>query len=128
MSGMRGIGKLLRRTVALAMTTAVVLCGAQAASASPQTLASVTVRSPIGAYGGWVVWSAPASGGWGLDAYHEGKVKALRVAPRAQPFDVNLGTNASGEVVATFSRCVKTRATKPTCFWSSKGSAAGCTS
>jgi hypothetical protein len=30
------------------------------------------------------------------------------VAPRAQPFEVDLGTNASGEVVATFSRCVKT--------------------
>jgi hypothetical protein len=30
------------------------------------------------------------------------------VAPRAQPFDVDLGTNAAGEVVATFSRCVKT--------------------
>jgi hypothetical protein len=29
------------------------------------------------------------------------------VAPRAQPFDVDLGTNAAGEVVATFSRCVK---------------------
>ena len=30
------------------------------------------------------------------------------MAPRAQPFDVDLGTNASGEVVTTFSRCVKT--------------------
>ena len=89
------------------MATAVALCGAQAASAAPQTLASVSVRAPIGAYGGWVVWSAPVSGGWGLDAYHEGEAKALRVAPRAQPFDVDLGTNASGEVVATFSRCVK---------------------
>lgn len=55
-----------------------------------------------------MVWSAPVSGGWGLDAYHAGEVKALRVAPRAQPFDVDLGTNAAGEVVATFSRCAKT--------------------
>jgi hypothetical protein len=83
------------------------LPGAQAASGSQQTLASVMVRSPIGAYGGWVVWSAPVSGGWGLDAYHAGEVKALRMAPRAQPFDVDLGTDAAGEVVATFSRCVK---------------------
>ncbi len=108
MSGMRGIKQSLRGAVAVGMATAVALCGAQAASATPQTLASVTVRAPIGAYGGWVVWSAPVSGGWGLDAYHEGTVKALRLAPRAQPFDVDLGTNASGEVVATFSRCVKT--------------------
>ncbi len=106
MSGMRGIKQSLRGTVVLA-ATAVALCGAQAAAASPQTLASVTVRSPIGAYGGWVVWSTPVSGGWGLDAYHAGEVKALRVAPRTQPFDVDLGTNASREVVATFSRCVK---------------------
>jgi hypothetical protein len=48
------------------------------------------------------------SGGWGLDAYHEAAVKTLRVTPRTQPFDVDLGTNATGEVVATFSRCVKT--------------------
>jgi hypothetical protein len=108
MIGLWGIGKLLQVAVTLAMTTTVALCGAQAASASPQTLASVTVRSPIGAYGGWVVWSAPVNGDWGLDAYHAGEVKALHVAPRAQPFDVDLGTNASGEVVATFSRCVKT--------------------
>jgi hypothetical protein len=96
MSGMRGIKQSLRGTIALAATAAavVVLCGAQTASATPQTLASVTVRSPIGAYGGWVVWSTPVSGGWGLDAYHEGTVKALHVAPRAQPFDVDLGTNA----------------------------------
>jgi hypothetical protein len=107
--------------VALAMTTGVMLCGAQAASASPQTLASVTVRSPIGAYGGWVVWSAPVSGGWGLDAYHAGEIKALRVAPRAQPFDVDLGTNAFGEVVATFSRCTKTPRYEADLFLELKG-------
>jgi hypothetical protein len=97
-----------RGAVALAVVIVAALCGAPTASASPQTLASVRVRAPIAAYGGWVVWSAPVSGGWGLDAYHEGTVKTLPVAPRTQPFDVDLGTNASGEVVATFSRCVKT--------------------
>lgn len=86
---------LLSGTVALAMATAVALCGAQAASSTPQTLASVGVRAPIGAYGGWVVWSTLVSWGWGLDAYHDGIVKALRVAPRTQPFDVDLGTNAA---------------------------------
>jgi hypothetical protein len=126
MSGTWGIRKLLREPIALALTTTVVLCGAQAASAAPapQTLASVTVRSPIGAYGGWVVWSAPVSGRWGLDAYHEGRVKALRVAPRAQPLDVDLGTNASGEVVATFSRCVKTPRYEADLFLELEG--AGC--
>jgi hypothetical protein len=39
MSGMWGIGKLLWGPVALAMATAFALCGAQAASASPQTQA-----------------------------------------------------------------------------------------
>jgi hypothetical protein len=108
MSGIWGIGKLLRGAVALAMATAIALCGAQAASAGSQTLTSVSVRAPIGAYGGWVVWSVPVSGGWGLDAYHAGEAKPLHVALRAQPFDVDLGTNSSGEAVATFSRCVKT--------------------
>jgi hypothetical protein len=108
MIGMWGIKQSLRGAIMLVMATAVALGGAQAASATQQTLGSVSVRAPIGAYGGWVVWSAPVSGGWGLDAYHAGEIRALRVAPRAQPFDVDLGTNASGEVVATFSRCVKT--------------------
>ncbi len=106
----RGVGtrQSLRGAVGLAIVSITVLCGAPAASASPQTLALVTVRAPIAAYGGWVLWSAPVSGGWGLDAYHAGEVKVLQVVPRAQPFDVDLGTNAAGGVVATFSRCVRT--------------------
>jgi hypothetical protein len=41
MSGMWGIKQSLRGIVALAIATAFALCGAQAAAASPQTLASV---------------------------------------------------------------------------------------
>jgi hypothetical protein len=93
-------------SIAFALLAA--LYGAPAASATPQTLASVTVRAPIAAYGGWVLWSAPVSGGWGLDAYHAGKTTALRVTPRPQPFDLDLGTDRAGGVVATFSRCAHT--------------------
>lgn len=37
-----------------------------------------------------------------------GAVKALPVAPRPEPFDVNVGTDAQGKPVATFSRCTHT--------------------
>jgi hypothetical protein len=111
-------------TIALAIMTVAGLFGTPAAPARSQTLASVTVRAPIATYGGWVLWSAPVSGGWGLDAYHTGKVTALRVPPRPQPFDVDLGTNAAGGIVATFSRCVRTPGYVADLFQELKG--AGC--
>jgi hypothetical protein len=97
----------MRRTIVVVG----VLAGALAAAAVPaaaasQPLASVAVDVPISAAGGWVAWSAPvAGGGFGLFAWHAGAVAQVPVAPRPQPFDVDLGTDAHGRTVATFSRC-----------------------
>jgi hypothetical protein len=93
------------RVVAVAVAAAYA-CGAATASAEPLALSTVAANVPIAAHGGWVAWSAPATGGgWGLAAWHDGQVIALPVARRAQPFDVDLGTDARGRTVATFSRC-----------------------
>jgi len=50
----------------------------------------------------------PSAGGFGLNAWHAGSITSVPVAPRSRPFDVDLGTDAAGRVVATFSRCTRT--------------------
>jgi hypothetical protein len=71
-------------------------------------VASLDADVPIAAGGGWVVWSVPVAGGYGLEGSHGGVTRPLDVAPRPQPFDVNVGTSSTGAPVVTFSRCSKT--------------------
>jgi hypothetical protein len=51
------------------------------------------------------------AGLWRLVAWHNGTLTPLSAAARPQPFDVDLGTDARGRTVATFSRCTKTPVT-----------------
>jgi hypothetical protein len=76
-----------------------------ARAADPRPVATLTADVPISAQGGWVAYSVPAAGGYRLVAVRDGVVHTLPVAPRGAPFDVDLGTDAGGRVVATFSRC-----------------------
>jgi hypothetical protein len=55
--------------------------------------------------GGVTVWSAPADGGYALMARSAAGVVRLPVRPRAVPFDVDLGPEANGGIVAVYSRC-----------------------
>lgn len=68
----------------------------------------------LSAYGDVVAWSDRATGGQGPspEAYHltalvDGEVRRLPVAPRAVPFDVNLGPDRDGRTVAVYSRCAR---------------------
>jgi hypothetical protein len=100
------------RLSVLAAGAVVLVCSVLASSAAAEPpaspIASVTAETPISAGGGWLLWSVPVSGGWGLEAFHEGRVESLAAPPRPQPFDVSVGTNAHGAPVATFSRCRRT--------------------
>jgi len=87
----------------------------------PATFATVPAETPISAGEGWLVWSAPVPGGWGLDAYHEYALRTLPVKPRPQPFDLSVGTDAHGAAVVTFSRCTRT----PAMFGTALGASAG---
>ncbi len=73
-------------------------------------IAMLTAPTPISGGYGWLVWSVPVPGGWGLDALRDGTVRALPVPPRPQPFDLSVGTDAQGRAVLTFSRCPATPA------------------
>jgi hypothetical protein len=55
-----------------------------------------------------VVWSVPTAGGWGREGSHACVVRALGVAPRPEPFDLNVGSRAGGGPVVAFSPCAKT--------------------
>lgn len=68
--------------------------------------------APIAYGGGWLLWSVPVSGGWGLEGYHDGALTSIRAAPRPWPFDVQAGT-AGGSAVAVFSRCRRTPQMSP---------------
>jgi len=104
----------MRRSCVLAVVVAAALaCAAVPASAEPLALSTVPANVPIAAHGGWVVWSTPAAGGgWGLSVWHDGQTTAPPLAHRQEPFDVDVGTDANGRAVATFSRCT----TAPTTY------------
>jgi hypothetical protein len=59
----------------------------------------------VDVFGGVTVWSAPADGGYALMARSAAGVVRLPVRPRAVPFDVDLGPEANGGIVAVYSRC-----------------------
>jgi hypothetical protein len=70
-------------------------------------IARIPNQTPISAYGGSVAWSRydAIAHVYRLAAYAHGRVADLPVAPRAEPFDVDLGPNARGRLTAVYSRC-----------------------
>jgi hypothetical protein len=76
--------------------------------AAADTVFSIEPAPPkISAAGGAVAWSTfdAADGVWFLTIRRNGVVARPPVAPRAVPFDVDLGRDARGRLVATYSRC-----------------------
>jgi hypothetical protein len=82
---------------------------APAAVAQAETVLSVEQRpTVVGAYAGTVMWSQldPATGAFRLvESVNGGPVQAVGVPERAQPFDVDLGTDRSGATFAVYTRC-----------------------
>lgn len=94
--------------VTLACTTAGIDTPIATATPLPQAIAPVSADVPIAAGNRWLIWSVPVEGGWGLEAYRDGALTALSLAPSPQPFDLKVGTDRRGAPVATFSRCTRT--------------------
>lgn len=76
-----------------------------AARANSPVIATLSAESPISAGQGWLVWSVHSGAGWSLEGFHEGRLATLPVATRPQPFDAQVGTDAAGAPVVTYSRC-----------------------
>ncbi len=99
----------MRRLLPLALVMAV-LGGSGAARA--QDLGPVANDSALSASGGWVVWSEmQPDGSWRLVGMHAGARVTLPAAPRRTPFDADVGSDAHGRAVVTYSRCATEPAT-----------------
>ncbi len=100
----------VRRIAALAATAAALLTPSVAAA--DEVVAELARDTPIAAYGGVLAWSSydAASGRyalmikqrmpWGTEV-----VEAARAATATRPFDVSLGPNSKGRIVALYTRC-----------------------
>ena len=76
-----------------------------------ELIATVARPTPISALDGRIVWSDydPAAKRYFLTQRLNGVTSRLPVAPRAVPFDVDLGPDADGKPVAAYSRCRRDR-------------------
>ena len=92
----------------LLLVTLFVLFGpAGGAAAADDLIATVARPTPVSAFDGRVVWSEYDAGAnrYFLVQRVAGVTSRLPVDPRSVPFDVDLGPDADGSPVATFSRC-----------------------
>jgi hypothetical protein len=82
-----------------------------AVAASPargEVIAHEHNATPVAAYGNYAAWSRVEGKHYRLVIWHDGKLGRAAVAPSPAQFDVDLGHDAAGRVVAVYSRCAKT--------------------
>ena len=88
--------------------SALLLWAGAAVPAGAQEVVSHDPSAPkVSAGGGALAWSTydAADGAWSLVVGHDGVIERAAVARRAVPFDVDLGEDAAGRLVAAYSRC-----------------------
>jgi hypothetical protein len=100
------------------LVIALALVAALPAAAQATAITTTTGDAKLSAAGGWLVWSEPEANAWRLVGLKDGATRTFEVPARPQPFDVDLGTDARGRIVATYTRC----ATYPTVVGTETGS------
>jgi hypothetical protein len=84
----------------------VLLGASSSAGAQLRDLAPVANVSALSAHAGWVTWSERQAGGeWRLVLWHDGVRASAPIPPRSVPFDADVGSDAHGRPVVTYSRC-----------------------
>lgn len=80
---------------------------APAGARADDPVAQLERDTPVSAYGGALAWSAydAPSGRYRLVLRADAVTAAARVASASRPFDVSLGPDSKGRVVALYSRC-----------------------
>jgi hypothetical protein len=98
-----------RRSIAakLAFVAVAIACLHVLPAFADDTIATVSAPTPVSAFGNRVAWSAfdSASATYRLMTESGGTISAVPVAPRTVPFDIDLGPNDRGHIVAAYSRC-----------------------
>ena len=98
----------MRRDAGLLLAVCFVAgAGAPATACADTVVAELARDTPISAYGGVVAWSAyhPKSDRYRLVLRQGGKIAPARIAGAAAAFDVSLGPDEHGRVVALYTRC-----------------------
>src|SRR5437867_11374210 len=72
-----------------------------------ETIATVALPTPVSAHAGRVAWSSYDStrAAYVLMTRVGGVSTEVPIRPRTVPFDVDLGPDSEGEVIAAYSRC-----------------------
>ena len=82
--------------------------GAGTAAADATLAAGLPSNVKVAMKGNTVAWSARTAGGrWKLVIWRAGVARDAAVAPSRWPFDVDLGDDGHGRLLATYSRCIK---------------------
>jgi hypothetical protein len=97
----------LRDLAVVAGTAAALLVAAAPAAAADTEIATLPSRTALDALDGHVLWSVQddATQAWRLVDYSNGAQRPLPVATSSSPFDVDLGHDRRGRLVAVYSRC-----------------------
>jgi hypothetical protein len=97
----------LRGMAVVAGTAAALLVAAAPAAAADTEIATLPSQTALDALDGHVLWSVQddATKAWRLVDYSNGVQRPLPVAASVSPFDVDLGHDRSGRLVAVYSRC-----------------------
>ena len=92
---------------ALAAVLVSTFAGVTGSAKADSSVVDLPVATPISGYGRALAWSTfdAADKRFRLMAMVDGKTVAVRVRPREVPFDVDLGPDAHGDLVAVYSRC-----------------------
>src|SRR4051794_23665402 len=102
--------RLPRRALrAVALAALVAALPTSPAHAASTTIAAEPRATPVAAWAGTIAWSSfdPATNDYHLVVSRNGAApQRVPVAPSANAFDVDLGTNRSGSTYAVYSRCV----------------------
>ena len=93
------------RVLVTVLCALVPLLAPSSAVGEVQLIAASPPLSPIDAYRGRVIWSELSGGGYQLVEYNAGMTRRLPIAPGPNPYDVDLGPDRRGRVVAVYSRC-----------------------
>lgn len=95
--------KVAAATLAAAALAGPLAAAAQARPAVAATIATEQRAAPVSRYGGVIAWSDYSDGAFHLMLDQGGKITPAPVPSSPTPFDVDLGTNRAGHLVAVYS-------------------------
>lgn len=92
-------------TMCMATAAAMLIIGAASAASEARMVDANASLGQISALDGYATWSKPTKGRYRLVIRHAGRIRDAGIPTRSEPFDVSLGKDARGRLVATYSRC-----------------------